>query len=79
MFDPTFDPFEELMLHQRRLDQQQLTINRLVSAHNQVDSILVDLTQQHQQLVNLNKHYKHQVELMRMEINELRRFLNIHQ
>jgi hypothetical protein len=79
MFNPSFDPFEELMLHQQRIQQQQLTINRLVSAHNQVDSILVDLTQQHQQLVNFNKDLKHQVELMRMEINELRRFLNIHQ
>ena len=79
MFNPNFDPFDELILHQHRIQQQQETINRLVSAHNQVDSILVDLTQQHQQLVNFNKGLKHQVELMRMEINELRRFLNITQ
>jgi hypothetical protein len=30
-------------------------------------------------LVNLNKTVKHQQDLLRMEVNELRRFLNISQ
>lgn len=60
MFNPDFDPQRDLevathnihQLIQAYQDQRQL-LNKLIERGNQQDSILLDLTNQHQQMVRL--------------------------
>ena len=72
MLDPNFDPYLELQQCKTEVIRQKGIINQLIHAHNQHDSMLLDITNQHKQLVELLKQTKFQVELMRMEINTIR-------
>ena len=46
MLDPNFDPLEILQQHANQ-------IATLIHHHNRQDSLLVDLSQQHQQVISL--------------------------
>ena len=72
MLDPEFDPYLELQQCKNEVMRQKNIINHLIHAHNQHDSALLDITEQHKQIVELVKQTKFQVNLMRMEINTLR-------
>jgi peptidoglycan hydrolase CwlO-like protein len=66
MLDPNFDPYKELQ-------EAKSVINTLVWAHNQHDEMMLDLTNQHRQLIDVLRSTKYQVELMRSELNDLRK------
>lgn len=60
MFNPDFDPQRDLEVATHNIHQliqayqdQRMLLNKLIERGNQQDSILLDLTNQHQQMVRL--------------------------
>jgi len=73
MLDANFDPYLELQEAKVEILRQQKTLRQLCIAHNHNQEMLADLVQQHDQLVNLVKSTRHQMLLMRDELNQARR------
>lgn len=71
MFTSDYDPYQELENAKLELLRQQTTIRQLCIAHNQNQELIADLVQQHSQAINLIKSTRHQVVLLRQEINDL--------
>lgn len=60
MFNPDFDPQRDLEVATHNIHQliqayqdQRMLLNKLIERGNQQDTILLDLTNQHQQMVRL--------------------------
>lgn len=60
-----WDPLTELETHRHNISQ-------LIIGHNRNQELIRDLVEQHHQLVQLLKATRHQVDLLRHEVNELR-------
>lgn len=73
MLDPNFDPYLELQEAKVELLRQQRTLRQLCVAHNHNQELISDLVQQHHQLVELVKSTRHQMVLLRDELNQARR------
>jgi cell division FtsZ-interacting protein ZapD len=73
MLDANFDPYLELQETKVELLRQQRTLRQLCIAHNHNQEIVNSLVQQHDELVNLVKSTRHQMLLMRDELNQARR------
>jgi hypothetical protein len=73
MLDANFDPYLELQETKVELLRQQRTLRQVCIAHNHNQEMLNDLVKQHEQLVNLVKSTRHQMLLMRDELNQARR------
>ena len=73
LINPDFDPYLELQETKVELLRQQRTLRQVCIAHNHNQEMLNDLVQQHEQLVNLVKSTRHQMLLMRDELNQARR------
>jgi uncharacterized membrane protein len=69
MFDPNFDPLQTL--RQCEIDSKIALRNsiELAKAHNQQDAIMMDLTNQHQQIIDL-------IRTMRKDIEQLKKIQN---
>jgi hypothetical protein len=69
MFDPNFDPLQ--MLRQCEIDSKVALRNsiELAKAHNAQDAIVMELTNQHQQIVDL-------IRTMRQDIEKLKHLQN---
>ena len=69
MFDPNFDPLQ--MLRQCEIDSKIALRNsiELAKAHNAQDAIMMDLTNQHQQIIDL-------IRTMRKDIEQLKKIQN---
>lgn len=69
MFDPRFDPLQ--LLRQCEIDSKMALHNsiELAKAHNAQDAIMMDLTNQHQQIVDL-------IRTMRQDIEQLKQLQN---
>ena len=63
--DTGWDPLIELETHRHNIGQ-------LIVGHNRNQELIRDLVDQHHQLVQLVKATRHQVDLLRHEVNELR-------
>lgn len=72
MIDPEFDPYAMLQVHQEELARQHTVINQLIQANNNTQQTMLELSSQHQRLVELNQHLRHQIERQRVEINLIR-------
>lgn len=72
MFDPEFDPYNLLQIHQLELERQHDVINQLIEAHNNNSHTMLELTNQHKQLVALNTALRQELNKQRIEINLLR-------
>lgn len=72
MFDPEFDPYALLQVHQDELSRQHHLITQLIQANNNLQTTMVELTQQHQRLVQLNSSLRHALETQRVELALLR-------
>jgi hypothetical protein len=71
MLNPNFDPYLELQETKVEVLRQQNLVKQLVNAHNQIDVILSDLCNQHQQLTLLLKQTRYQLEIAQQQIKEL--------
>lgn len=69
MFDPNFDPLQ--LLRQCEIDSKMALHNsiELAKAHNAQDAIMMDLTNQHQQIIDL-------IRTMRRDIEQLKQIQN---
>lgn len=69
MFDPSFDPLQTL--RQCEIDSKMALHNsiELAKAHNAQDAIMMDLTNQHQQIIDL-------IRTMRKDIEQLKKIQN---
>ena len=65
MFDPDFDPLEEL-------EQAIQVIEQLVTAHNNHDDLLRAYSQQHQQIVSLLQKTHQRIDTLEHELALLR-------
>ena len=72
MFDPNFDPYAQLSIHQQELERQHDVINQLIEAHNNNNNTLLELTNQHRSLVRLNTMLRQEIQQLRSEISLLR-------
>lgn len=72
MFDPEFDPYAMLQVHQQELERQHDVINQLIEAHNNNSHTMLELTNQHKQLVALNTALRQELHKQRIELNLLR-------
>lgn len=72
MFDPEFDPYNLLQIHQLELERQHDVINQLIEAHNNNSNTMLELTNQHKSLVALNTALRQELNKQRIEINLLR-------
>ena len=61
MFDSEFDPYHELLAVKHQTLLQQDTINKLVTANNGHDQLLLELTQQHHHLIALIREQREQI------------------
>jgi hypothetical protein len=68
MLNPNFDPYLELQETKVEVLRQQHLLKQLVNAHNQIDTVLLDLTNQHQQLTLLIKQTRYQLDIVQQEI-----------
>lgn len=72
MFDPDFDPLEQLVeTKQIALDNKRV-INQLIKAHNGHDQLWVELTQQHRNLVALIREHREHIAKLELEISLLK-------
>lgn len=46
MFDPEFDPLQELKLTQGELAQQRATMNQLIISHNEQARLIMEMSEQ---------------------------------
>lgn len=53
MFDPDFDPLQELQICIQRLNQLEANFSRLVDAHNNHAQLLKQITQQNTEILEL--------------------------
>jgi len=60
-----WDPYQELV-------NAKHNIGQLIIGHNNNQTLMNDLVDQHRQLVQLVKSTKHQLDLLRHEVNVLR-------
>jgi hypothetical protein len=60
-----WDPHQELLTAKHNIGQ-------LIIGHNNNQNLMADLVEQHRQLVALVKSTKHQLDLLRHEVNVLR-------
>jgi hypothetical protein len=72
MLNPNFDPYLELQETKVEVLRQQHLLKQLVNAHNNIDTILLDLTNQHQQLTMLIKQTKYQLDIVQQELLALK-------
>jgi len=72
MLNPNFDPYLELQETKVEVLRQQHLLKQLVNAHNNIDTILLDLTNQHQQLTMLIKQTKYQLDIVQQELIALK-------
>lgn len=77
MFDPEYDPYAVLEVHQLELERQHGVINDLITALNNNSHAMLELTQQHQNLVRLNTRLRQELEKQRIELNLLRSKISI--
>jgi hypothetical protein len=68
MLNPNFDPYLELQETKVEVLRHQHLLKQLVNAHNQIDTVLLDLTNQHQQLTLLIKQTRYQLDIVQQEI-----------
>lgn len=64
MFDPDFDPYEELLRNKHNIEQ-------LILGLNNCSQLLNELSRQHNQLLLVNKDLQHRVQLLEMRNNSL--------
>jgi hypothetical protein len=76
MLDSNFDPYLELQEAKIEILRQQKTIRQLCIANNHNQELINDVVQQHHQLIGLIKSTRHQMILMRDELNHLRQQVN---
>lgn len=69
MFDPRFDPLEILLQCQQDCHQAIKNTHELALAHNRQDQAMTDLVRQHQQLIDL-------IKTMRRDIEQIKRTQN---
>jgi hypothetical protein len=72
MLNPNFDPYLELQETKVEVLRQQHLLKQLVNAHNNIDTILLDLTNQHQQLTMLIKQTRYQLDIVQQELLALK-------
>lgn len=72
MFDPEFNPYDLIRVHQEELERQHDVINQLIVANNNMNVTMLELAQQHQRLVDLNSLLRRDLETQRMEIKLLK-------
>jgi hypothetical protein len=72
MLNPNFDPYLELQETKVEVLRQQHLLKQVVNAHNQIDTILLDLTNQHQQLTLLIKQTRYQLDIVQQELIALK-------
>jgi hypothetical protein len=72
MLNPNFDPYLELQETKVEVLRQQHLLKQVVNAHNQIDTILLDLTNQHQQLTLLIKQTRYQLDIVQQELLALK-------
>lgn len=72
MLNPNFDPYLELQETKVEVLRQQNLIRQLVNAHNHIDTILLDITNQHQQLTLLLKQTRYQLDIVQQELLALK-------
>jgi hypothetical protein len=70
MLNADFDPYLELQEAKVELMRQQNTLRQLCIAHNHNQAMMADLVQQHSQAVELIKSTRHQMVLLRNELNQ---------
>ena len=75
MFDPNYDP--ALILEHTRLQvqQQQRSINQLITGHNQQDALMLELSEQLKMLLQLLNEHKRVIERQRIELDILNSIL----
>lgn len=71
MLDSNFDPYLELQEAKVEILRQQKTIRQLCIANNHNQELINDVVQQHHQLIGLIKSTRHQMILMRDELNQV--------
>jgi rRNA pseudouridine-1189 N-methylase Emg1 (Nep1/Mra1 family) len=72
MLNPNFDPYLELQETKVEVLRQQHLLKQVVNAHNNIDTILLDLTNQHQQLTMLIKQTRYQLDIVQQELLALK-------
>jgi len=72
MLNPNFDPYLELQETKVEVLRQQHLLKQLVNAHNNIDTILLDLSNQHQQLTMLIKQTRYQLDIVQQELLALK-------
>lgn len=53
MFDPKFDPLQELQLAQQQIRELQIAMHQLVQSHNAQAHLLKQISEQNTQLLDL--------------------------
>jgi hypothetical protein len=69
MIDPLFDPYEQLQKHEHLIAQ-------LIAANNHLQDLMLDLTQQHQQLVQHSKSNKQLLLKLTIDLELIKNNLN---
>jgi len=69
LLNPNFDPYLELQETKLEVIRHQNTIKQLIVGHNHSQELIRDLVEQHHQLVELVKHTRRQLDLLRQEVN----------
>lgn len=65
MLDNDFDPYEELLMARHN-------VNELIKGFNHQSQLFRDLSEQHQQLVALNRQFKQRLDQLESEIKALK-------
>lgn len=64
-----FDPYDELLAVKHQTIQQQDLINRLIQASNNHDQLLLELSQQHRNLIALIREQREQIAKLKRDIS----------
>jgi hemerythrin-like domain-containing protein len=68
-FDPNFNPLELLQQCEIQSKQAMLNTQQLARAHNAQESLIVELTNQHNQVIEL-------IRMMRRDLEQLKKIQN---
>lgn len=79
IFNTGWDPHQELLtcranIHQlaAAFNQQKVYVDKLIKSHNQHDEALLDISQQHRQLIDLLRQTRAEVARLKYEIEVLK-------
>ena len=72
MFDPNFDPLQELDDCKVGLIRQRNDIRTLIHAHNSQQAMVNDLVNQHRDLINIVRQAQGQIRGLKAEIEVLK-------